>query len=83
MTGSNIRAFYISASGVTIKNLTIINANYDGDGGAIYFSNSATSGTVTNCNFADNSASVVVLFLVCIGILLQILVFLKEILVKM
>ena len=47
MTGSNIRAFYVSASGVTIKNLTIINANYKGDGGAIYFSGSATSGTVS------------------------------------
>ena len=46
MTGSNIRAFYVNASGVTIKNLTIINANYEGDGGAIYFSGSATSGTV-------------------------------------
>ena len=51
------RAFYVSASGVTIKNLTIKNANYDGDGGAIYFSSSATSGTVTNCNFINNSAS--------------------------
>ena len=47
MAGSNIRAFYVSASGVTIKNLTIKNANYNGDGGAIYFS---SSGTVTNCN---------------------------------
>ncbi len=56
MNGSTIRAFYISASGVTIKNLTIKNAtNYDG-GGAIYFSKSATSGTVTNCNFTDNTA---------------------------
>ena len=57
MTGSNIRAFTVSASGVTIKNLTIINANYDGFGGAIYFSNSATSGTVSNCNFINNTAS--------------------------
>ena len=57
MNGSNIRAFTVSASGVTIKNLTIINANYDGDGGAIYFSNSATSGTVSNCNFTDNKAT--------------------------
>ena len=53
MAGSNIPAFYVSASGVTIKNLTIINANYDGDGGAIYFGG---SGTVTNCNFTDNTA---------------------------
>ena len=47
MAGSTIRAFYVSADGVTIKNLTIKNANYDGSGGAIYFS---SSGTVINCN---------------------------------
>ncbi len=35
MAGSNIRAFTVSASGVTIKNLTIKNANYGGSGGAI------------------------------------------------
>ncbi|WP_298502701.1 Ig-like domain repeat protein [uncultured Methanobrevibacter sp.] len=58
MKGSTyLQAFYVSASGVTIKNLTIINANYVGDGGAIYFSSSATSGTVSNCNFTDNTAS--------------------------
>ena len=57
MNGSTIRAFHISAFGVTIKNLTIINANYDGDGGAIYFTSLATSGTVTNCNFTGNTAS--------------------------
>ena len=57
MAESNIRAFYVSASGVTIKNLTIINANIAGSGGAIYFSYSATSGTVSNCNFTDNTAS--------------------------
>ena len=56
MDGSNIRAFYVTASGVTFKNLTIKNANYDGPGGAIYFSSSATSGTVTNCNFTNNTA---------------------------
>ena len=55
MEGStNMRAFTISASGITIKNLTIKNANYNGDGGAIYFS---SSGTVTNCNFAGNNAT--------------------------
>ena len=54
MTGSTIRAFTVSASGVTIKNLTIKNANYNGDGGAIYFS---SSGTVTNCNFTNNNAT--------------------------
>ena len=30
MNGSTIRAFHVSASGVTIKNLTIKNANYNG-----------------------------------------------------
>ena len=54
MNGSTIRAFFIRGSGVTIKNLTIKNANYYGNGGAIYFT---SSGTVTNCNFADNHAS--------------------------
>ncbi|WP_407410721.1 right-handed parallel beta-helix repeat-containing protein [Methanobrevibacter sp.] len=54
MNGSTIRAFHVSASGVTIKNLTIKNANYDSGGGAIHFS---SSGTVTNCNFADNTAT--------------------------
>ena len=55
MNGSTIRAFYISGSGVTIKNLTIKNANSDGGGGAIYF---YSTGTVTNCNFTDNIASI-------------------------
>jgi len=54
MNESTIRAFYISGSGVTIKNLTIKNANYNDHGGAIYFS---SSGTVTNCNFTDNTAT--------------------------
>ena len=65
MNGSTIRAFYISgsgvtiknlvtASGVTIKNLTIKNANYNGKGGAIYFD---STGTVTNCNFINNKAT--------------------------
>ena len=54
MAGSTIRAFTVSASGVTIKNLTIKNANYNGDGGAIYFSQ---SGTVSNCNFTNNQAT--------------------------
>ncbi|WP_405309133.1 right-handed parallel beta-helix repeat-containing protein [Methanobrevibacter sp.] len=50
---SSMRAFEVTASDVTIKNLTIKNANYNGNGGAIYFSN---SGTVTNCNFTNNTA---------------------------
>ncbi len=54
MAGSGHRAFYVTASRVTIKNLTIKNANYNGDGGAIYFSQ---SGTVENCNFTDNQAT--------------------------
>ena len=53
MAGSTIRAFHVNASGVTIKNLTIKNANYNGEGGAIFF---YSTGTVTNCNFADNTA---------------------------
>ena len=51
MAGSTIRAFNVTALGVTIKNLTIINTNYNGDGGAIYF---GQSGTVTDCNFIAN-----------------------------
>ena len=53
MAGSTIRAFNVYGSGITIKNLTIKNANYNGDGGAIYFS---SSGTVENCNFTGNKA---------------------------
>ena len=54
MAGSTIRAFSVSASGVIIKNLTIKNVNYNGNGGAIYFS---SSGTVENCNFINNTAT--------------------------
>ena len=55
MAQSGHRAFVVITSGVTIKNLTIKNANYyNGYGGAIYFS---SSGTVTNCNFTGNTAS--------------------------
>ena len=50
---SSMQAFYAVASGVTIKNLTIKNANHQGNGGAIYFS---SSGTVTDCNFTNNTA---------------------------
>ena len=53
MAGSTIRAFNVYGSGITIKNLTIKNANYNGDGGAIRFS---STGTVENCNFTNNSA---------------------------
>ena len=54
MTGSTIQAFTVFAYGVTIKNLTIKNANYNEDGGAIYFD---STGTVTNCNFVHNTAN--------------------------
>ena len=54
MAGSNIRAFYVDGSGVTIKNLTIKNANYDGYGGAVYMHN---SGSVVNCSFVNCSAT--------------------------
>ena len=54
MAGSSkMQSFKVTASDVTIKNLTIKNANYNGNGGAIYFSN---FGTVTNCNFTNNTA---------------------------
>ena len=54
MAESNIRAFNVTASGVTIKNLVIKNANYAGKGGAIYF---AGQGNLTNCNFTGNKAT--------------------------
>ncbi|WP_296862458.1 right-handed parallel beta-helix repeat-containing protein, partial [uncultured Methanobrevibacter sp.] len=54
MAKSGHRAFYITTAGVTIKNLTIKNANYKGNGGAIRFSQ---SGTVENCNFINNTAN--------------------------
>ena len=53
MAGSAIRAFKVNTSGVTIKNMTIKNANYAGIGGAIYFSG---EGIVTDCNFVNDSA---------------------------
>ena len=48
------RVFNIQARDVTIKNLIIKNANYNGDGGAVYF---AQSGRVINCNFTNNNAT--------------------------
>jgi len=54
MAGSNIQAFNVVASDVTIKNLCIKNANFDGYGGAIHFNR---TGSVTNCNFTNNTAS--------------------------
>ena len=52
MAGSNIQVFKVKASGVTIKNLTIKNVNYDDDGGAIYFN---SNGAVENCNFINTT----------------------------
>ena len=54
MAQSGHRAFYVTTSDVTIKNLTIKNANYGGAGGAIYFS---SSGAVSDCNFTNNKAT--------------------------
>ena len=54
MAQSGHRAFNVATSDVTIKNLTIKNANYNGYGGAIYFE---STGTVTNCNFTGNKAT--------------------------
>lgn len=56
MAGSSIRALHVSATGVTIKNLTIKNVNAQEYGGAIYFSGEG-SGTVENCNFTANKVS--------------------------
>ena len=57
MLGSNIQAFVVHVSDVTIKNLTIRNANCNGAGGAIRFASPASSGTVENCNFTNNSVT--------------------------
>ena len=54
MTGSNIRAFDVISKGVTIKNLTIKNVNFEEIGGAIKFA--GDSGSVINCNFINNAA---------------------------
>ncbi|WP_405306884.1 peptidoglycan-binding protein [Methanobrevibacter sp.] len=54
MAGSNIRAFSVKASGVTIKNLTIKNVKNTDLGGAIYWM--STGGTVSDCTFINNTA---------------------------
>ena len=51
MGSTYMRTFFVSGSDVTFKNLTIINARYDG-GAAIYFDH---SGSVENCNFTNNT----------------------------
>ena len=50
---TNMRVFFVRASNVTIKNLTIKNSNLNDDGRTICFMG---SGTVTNCNFTNNTA---------------------------
>ena len=56
MAGSSILPFRVISSRVIFKNLTIKNANYNGNGGAIHFESKA-DGTVENCNFTNNKAS--------------------------
>ena len=56
MAGSDIQPFRVSESSVTFRNLTIKNAHYGDDGGAIYFVYTAKSYAVENCNFTNNSA---------------------------
>ncbi|WP_405264668.1 peptidoglycan-binding protein [Methanobrevibacter sp.] len=48
------RVFNVQARDVTINNLSIKNANYNGNGEAVYF---AESGSVINCNFINNTAT--------------------------
>ena len=55
MAGSpSMRVFKVTVSDIIIKNMTIKNAKYMGNGGAIYFNG---DGTVENCNFINNTAS--------------------------
>ena len=49
----NIRAFFVNASNVTFKNLSIMNAHAISDGSAIFFNG---SGSLIDCNFINNSA---------------------------
>ena len=51
------RVFLVGANNVTIKNLIIKNANYDGDGAAIFLNLYADYGRVSNCIFINNTAS--------------------------
>ena len=52
LAGFNNRAFTITASGVTIRDLTFKNSKYSGNGGVIYWN--ADNGYVYNCTFTDN-----------------------------
>ena len=49
------RIFKITESGVTINNVTFINAKYDSEGGAIY--GSGDNSTITSSLFANNTAT--------------------------
>lgn len=49
----NLRIFHVTCDGVTFKNITFMNANYGGDGAAIYFEK---GGSVIDCNFYNNTA---------------------------
>ena len=53
MAESNIRAFFVNASNVTFKNLSIMNAHAIADGSAIFFNG---SGSLIDCSFINNSA---------------------------
>ena len=53
---NSARIFYISANGVTLKNINFVNANGGGQsGGAVFIR--GESCTIDNCNFASNIVS--------------------------
>ena len=54
MAGSTIKAFHVTAKNVVFLKLSIINTNFNGMGGAIYFTE---TGTVIDCNFENNKAN--------------------------
>ena len=54
MAGSTIKVFHVTGKNVLFQDLSIINAKFDGNGGAIYFTQ---PGSVMDCNFTDNYAS--------------------------
>ena len=53
MNKSSTKAFHVNAKNVVFIDLSIINVNFTGSGGAIYFTQ---PGTVMGCNFTDNIA---------------------------
>ena len=50
------RIFYISANHVVLKDINLINAYAENDGGAVYFKYGST-GTIENCSFANNKVA--------------------------